>query len=676
MGLAATRHVASLRTNGEEYAEQARRADMGDLAAALRKSGLKVKERAGVRRAYGQRRAKLEEAREVRGPWSRAGADAGPLAANVPPEFAEYLSGAEAWTRGETNAAIAAWENVLRLPASERRYKSTWAAFMLGKALLGRDPEKAGACLERVREFALAGYADSLGLAAASLGWQAKTHYEAGEFLRAAELYLEQAATGDDSAIVSLTWVAAKAVAKGPTELQKFAAHSKAQRLITAYLLSKHSGRPDSQAEGWLSAVEATSVTEVAAADQLALLAYQAGDVIRSKRWLKLAGASPVAQWLTAKLLLREGKVDAAAHLLTKVARQFPLPPAETNERAPPTFQESLYVDDGAGSAHRAAVHVWGELGAVRLARREYAQALDALLRAGFWDDAAFVAERVLTLDELKNFVQIRWQPQNLAPDIPAHADVDDASGAYFARLTEMGARLRHLLARRLTRSHRGSEAVSFLPPEHLAKHQAMLLSLACGDDPGAPASLRAQALMSAARIVRKHGLELLGTELEPDFAIFGGSFVGNISPQDRLPSNNPTSVSYLHASSDEQRRTAEPPADPPQRFHYRYQAAELAWDAAQLLPDHTEDKARFLCQGGSWLKLRDPVAADRFYKELVRKCHRTSIGALAENIRWFPLLDETGHLQPRQAGPPAVTGSRASEASSTASPSELGQPP
>ena len=40
-----------------------------------------------------------------------------------------------------------------------------------------------------------------------------------------------------------------------------------------------------------------------------------------------------------------------------------------------------------------------------KLAGRDYAEALRLLLRAGYWEDAAYVAERVLTVDELKAVV-------------------------------------------------------------------------------------------------------------------------------------------------------------------------------------------------------------------------------------------------------------------------------
>ena len=93
--------------------------------------------------------------------------------------------------------------------------------------------------------------------------------------------------------------------------------------------------------------------------------------------------------------------------------------------------------------------------------------------------------------------------------------------------------------------------------------------------------------------------------------------------------------------------------ADPEARFHYRYQAAFLALEAANLMPDNADETAVVLCTAGSWIKVRDPQVADLFYKALVRRCPKTAIGAEADRLRWFPVLDENGTIIPRTPPPP-----------------------
>src|SRR5207249_4097539 len=192
--------------------------------------------------------------------------------------------------------------------------------------------------------------------------------------------------------------------------LRPLAANPLAQRVITAYVISRFGEQNNNHVRRWLEAVEAAGVGEIESAEQLALAAYQAGEMEIAQRWIDRARNTPVAQWLQAKLLLRTGKVDQAASLLAKVAHLFPIESGGTKQAG--QLKDSLYVElhrySGTGEID-AAHRVLGELGVLRLARREYTEALDALLRSGYWTDAAYVAERVLTANELKAYVERHW---------------------------------------------------------------------------------------------------------------------------------------------------------------------------------------------------------------------------------------------------------------------------
>jgi hypothetical protein len=202
---------------------------------------------------------------------------------------------------------------------------------------------------------------------------------------------------------------------------------------------------------------------------------------------------------------------------------------------------------------------------------------------------------------------------------------------------------VRYLLGRRLARMIRGNEAREYIPAEWLPQFEALIKELTIGWDESASPDQRAQALFSAAFIARTNGMELLGTEVEPDWHIYGGEFEGGVSASTRT---NDT-FKFLHASSDELRRAAQHNTDPELRFHYRYQAAFLAWEAAKLLPNNSDETARVLCTAGSWLKGRDPETADIFYKALVKRCRKTAIGEQADRMRWFPILDTAGNPMP-----------------------------
>jgi hypothetical protein len=157
----------------------------------------------------------------------------------------------------------------------------------------------------------------------------------------------------------------------------------------------------------------------------------------------------------------------------------------------------------------------------------------------------------------------------------------------------------------------------------------------------------RASALFEAALITRTNGMELMGTEVAPDWHYHLGNYEDGVTGEDR--STNAAAV-VVRPSSDELRRNTEHRPDPNIRFHYRYQAASLAWEAAKLLPDNNDQTAYVLWKGGSFLKYKDPQTADLFYKALVRRNRKTVLGAEADRQRWFPTLDENGKIVPKES--------------------------
>jgi tetratricopeptide (TPR) repeat protein len=618
--------------------------ELADLRAALTKLAVKPEERdplvekyRGVRLAL-RRYAKptVEWIREQRGDpkglpsWM----DAIRPPAGIPAEFADYLRGAIAYHLGRFAEARAAWEGLLRRPKAERHYRSTWAAYMIGRSLLDGAPEQAAPWLDRVGSLAREGFADTLGLAAASLGWKARAHLSRREYDRAIEVYLSQLQTGDPSAPWSIHLVAGRAFQLGPEMLQRLAAHPPSRRVLTAFLVA-HGGPPGAafglpardRILSWLKAVETAAATEVEGADRLAWVAYQSGEMEMTRRWLERARAdAPMVPWLRAKLALRDGNLEAAARLLAQAVRGFP--PGETWPEGAGLDESGYYP---VVSPHGRAL---GELGGVRLSRREFVDALDALARADFWMDAAYVAERVLTVEELRAYVDRAWPEPSPSPPKRPGGPLAPLGTGWTARARETATKIRHLLARRLARLGRQAAARAYYPPQLRPTLDGYLRHLGPGQDAGRPAPERAASLFEAARIARRFGLEILGTEVEPDWAFLGADFELEAASRLRAGAAKPA---VLPSSPEERDRLAQHRVEPEKRFHYRYVAAEIAWKAAALLPNNREETARILCVAGSWLKYRDPPAADRYYKAMVRRNRKTALGQLADGLRWFP---------------------------------------
>jgi len=555
----------------------------------------------------------------------------------LPGELDDYLRGAIAYHQEKMDAARAAWEKLLARPEGERKLRSTWAAFMLGKATLDKNPEASVRWFERTRELAGKGFADPLGLAQASLGWQARAEAARHQPEQALKLYLQQEKAGDPTALTSIRRTCARVLAE-PADLQRVARSAEARPIFTAWTLSvwtrvDYDGPLD--AEGtrkWLAALRKAGVTKTDGADRLAWAAYRAGDFAAADAWLKQAPAdAAMGKWIRAKLLLRAGKVAEAAPLLAQASAMLPPAPGPDHELW------SAYESQVRPALRPRAS---GELGAVRLARGEYESALDTLLSGGYWTDAVYVAERVLSVDELRAYVDKTWPADVAARYKPA--EPGNGWELTYAGLTpppdERTAHdVRYLLGRRLVQVGRYAEAKPYLPESQRAPMDALQQSLATGKDESRPAPERAKSLFRAACLTRHQGMELLGTELEPDWHLWEGSYEPDPFAVARADAKTHP---HLGPSKDESARVAHSAVEPAKRFHYRYKGADLARSAAALLPDGGDEKASILATAGTWLKVRDPRAAQPFYEALLSCCGDTEIGRKAKRLKAVPTMD------------------------------------
>ncbi|MEO6873516.1 MAG: hypothetical protein ABI222_01715 [Opitutaceae bacterium] len=591
-------------------------ADAIELPRALAERGVPARTAQEITDAYGESRRQLEATKGAGADWCKLPELAKSLPIGLPMEFAAYFRGAEHWARGQVAEARENWQRVLQLPAAERHYRSTWSAFMLGRtwlaeAELGSGPEAKQACddavenFRRVRTLVSEGCADPLGLAVASLGWEARAELARGAYAPAIRLYLEQQAAGDPTALESLRRTATRLITMSTTELTRLAGDAGVRRVFTAYLIARGGPRYDEMTDGqwpeklaqrWALALKEAGVQTLPEADRLAWVAYEGGLFALARDWAALAPAdSPEAEWIRAKLALRDGNL------------------AEGEK-----FMRSALATTALIEPHR--VRLEAELGRVCLAQNDFAGALSAWMDGGQWEDAAFVAEHVMTSRELACYVD---RSAKVAPTTPS-AEMDPR-----ARF------IRHLLARRLARTGKAQEAAQYFPPEDRARFVTYTADVQGGFDASRPAAERAKAFWRAAKTVREYGMEFLGTELDPDWAIWGGNYALDPTVQARL--GIPVSVGGIFAPTALETARLQDQGTASVRFHYRYRAAELAWWAASLLPNESEETAMILNEAGGWLKYRDPSAARPFYQALVIRCGHTELGEAATAKRWFP---------------------------------------
>lgn len=184
------------------------------------------------------------------------------LAYMLPVEFALYLRGAACYHTQHYAEAISYWEQLLALPAEERPHRSTWAAYMLGRARQKMGSSKAIADYERTRALAQEGFRDPLELARGSLGWQARLEMDYGHFTRALHHYMECFRTGDayerHDAAQSLETLCANLL-QDPESASAAAADPLSRQVVSHWLIS---GGRAVVAGAWADALDHVSMDE------------------------------------------------------------------------------------------------------------------------------------------------------------------------------------------------------------------------------------------------------------------------------------------------------------------------------------------------------------------------------------------------------------------------------
>lgn len=505
--------------------------------------------------------------------------------AQLPPELRWYLAGAVAFGAGDSALAADYFKKVLALPAEQRATRSTWAAYSLGRALFAMSAEADAApdlleqsakAFEQTRQLSINGFSDPLELGVASLGEEARVVRTAGDWNRAIELYATQNLHGSAVGYTSLKLLVADLMALPEDQVAELLKGQPVQQLVTASLISRLGwsfGDLPANEQKMIKLLQNSTRGSLDNADRLAAMNYQQGDYASAKAFLEHAGDGGLAWWLRAKLAVRDGDKTAAAAAYAKAAQAFPQNESWGDRRTPDYDYESL----------QPKCRVEGESAILALQRGDYLQAFDQLYRSQsiYWFDAATVAERVLTLEELKQYVDTQ---------VPAPPPLTQQERDNYVPLP-VAASLRNLLGRRLLREGHYEEALAYFDDDGL-RHKARLYGeqRQAADSAWWP-TRRAAALFNAAWTAREWGMDILGYEMAPDYATFGGNY---------MLENAELKVGPLVAE-DEVKRQQASAAQPDQRYHYRFVATALASKAADNLPHTSQAFAAVLCEASGW---------------------------------------------------------------------------
>jgi hypothetical protein len=164
------------------------------------------------------------------------------------------------------------------------------------------------------------------------------------------------------------------------------------------------------------------------------------------------------------------------------------------------------------------------------------------------------------------------------------------------------------LLGRRLLREERYDEALGYFDNPDLAKKARLYAQQRQLADSAWWPTKRAAALFNAAWTAREWGMDILGYEMSPDFATFGGNY---------SLESTALKVGPLVSEGEVQRQQASA-AQPDERFHYRFVATALAGRAADNLPHTSQAFAAVLCAAAGWNSSPEEQSAlyQRYVKE------------------------------------------------------------
>lgn len=521
--------------------------------------------------------------------------------ASLPAELNLYLAGAVAFNAGEFGLAAEYFQKVLALPADQRALRSTWAAYSLGRSLFAMSSEadagpdllaQSRKAFEQTRQLSIDGFSDPQELGVASLGEEARVARTAGDWNSAIELYATQNLQGSAVGYTSLKLLMADLAALPEDQLAGLLNGKPVQQLVTASLISRLGWSFGDQPPNELKLIKLLQNSTRGSldnADRLAAVNYQQGDYASAKAFLEHAGDGGLAWWLRAKLAVREGDKNAAAAAYAKAAQAFPQNESWGERRTPDWDFETL----------QPKCRVEGESAILALQRGDYLQAFDQLYRSNgiYWPDAATVAERVLTADELKQYVDTQ---------VPAPPPLTQEDRDNYVQLP-VAAKLRNVLGRRLLREERYDEAPAYFDNADLQARAKWYGQLRNDAESKWWPTKRAFAYYHAATMARFDGMELLGYEMSPDYATFGGNYSLE-APE--------LKVGLLMAEGEVQRQHATV-AQPDARFHYRFVATALASKAADHLPHSSQAFASVLCKASSWgTSLQEQSAFYRRYVE------------------------------------------------------------
>ena len=513
---------------------------------------------------------------------------------DMPEEFRFFLEGLQYYYRDDPDTARELWDRVKALPANKKIYCENWARTLTADSYSETDPYRTIRELEEIRkELQKKTHLDPK-LAACLLRCEASSYAAVTNYPQAMNCYFALNLLGfrREEMIHNIANLIMKS--EGP-DLEIAAKSQAVAKMTTWHAATLYSNFRlgtldvvDMEAIAhWLKALKKEGRLEDVA-DLAAVAAYRIGDNELVEDAIKCAKyMSPFAGWIMAKKKLSDNKRAEAESDLATLFFSFP--------NMTPELRNAIGRD----------------LSFLYLSDQRYKEALKLSLASDDWQEASYIAEQVMTINELEHYIKEREL------DSPK----DDQNTP----------RLKYLLARRLAREGDLKDAGPYFPRLAKANADQIMASLAIGKNTTLPASERGSAIGDAARGIYYGGEPLFATENAPDWFSNEGREPRAYFFRDRSQSR------LAPVSEDEEKRVRLHAKRVPARQLCLDNAVSQVWLAVELLPDDSDTLAELLLEAGRWTENRDLETSRKFYETLIRRCPSTALGQAAQNLRWFP---------------------------------------
>ena len=546
----------------------------------------------------------------------------------LPEEFSLYLKGALLYKRGHTAGAVEQWEAILELPKDKRKYRSVWAAWMLART--SKEKGKPIEWYNKIEEMVKDGMPDSLGLMDNKEDWKIYFGYKGGDYLPAIKHYIKQGKTnvisGEEARVAVRTVLHLAIKEKG--FLEKAAVDKDIRYAVTCYVdwdsyvydfhkfdeIAEVDQKKIGLVKQWIEIMERQTDDDLSKElSTLSATAYKLKDFKLAERLLKkVTEQRPSSLWIRAKLASYRGDLEGSSKLYKEL---MPLLVAECGMKTKEEIEKGRLLGSfdqyegsySMGKDKRSLTSLaYAEYAAIELGLKRYGHALDLFILAGSNDDAGYIAETVMSPEELLEHMKI--------------SEIAQGEGW-----------LRGLLARKLARYEHFKEAREYLPEKDHKQLDEYVKLYSYAVNEKNPVKKRVESFQKAASIRSNEEMFGYADGARPSLRIY----TAGMKYAKVYDHHNASDNLYPVMSEDEKARV--------RKYYRRYgkvsipnmDAALLEYRAAMLLPENDDEAAALLNEIGFETRL-DPEFADKFYKTLVLKFGKTDIGKYADKRRWF----------------------------------------